>query len=449
MTFVRSYHFGQQEGEAKYGIKYRSVAWLVREHLYGAAQKECDHWHDDAGFANHHIGITMQFEQSMQSVDVTTAAHYWDYTIDAAIVSELSESIVFSDEWFGTIQPVDNEHTVEKGRWAYTPIMTNAQAWSNITNPYGLLRSPWNTDRTPFVTRSNYVLGEKNGGYSIPSCALFIRDLKGSDMGQFYSWVNGQLHGPIHIMVGGQWSANPDVLNDLETMDLSTPGILLASKFLWRQGIIRCPEYCGVDTTSEECACDINPLLRSIPAYDILNTSGLLSLSETFFASAVEDADFSYLKLLRILAHVGHAGEMFTSAAPYDPVFWPLHGMAERYLQLVRYYVDVGLLNISMAWSYEHGASASDTNVVCDWSNVSHFSLEMPTCKQGMTCPGHRISDVLPFEDILSNTDLHFYTNLEFFSMTGPFSAHLPYVYDQLTEWAECGNMYHSFLSGA
>jgi hypothetical protein len=38
----------------------------------------------------------------------------------------------------------------------------------------------------------------------------------------------------------------------------------------------------------------------------------------------------SWDPMLSMLCSVGHAGEMFTSAAPYDPLFWPLHGLADR-----------------------------------------------------------------------------------------------------------------------
>lgn len=54
------YRTSQTEGERRFGKNFRSAAWLVREHLYGAADRACDHWHDDAGFLNHHVGITMQ-----------------------------------------------------------------------------------------------------------------------------------------------------------------------------------------------------------------------------------------------------------------------------------------------------------------------------------------------------------------------------------------------------
>ena len=78
------YTVPQAEGEARWGARYRSAAWLVREHLYGAADASCDHWHDDAGMLHHHVGITWQLEQSLAAIDGGLAAHYWDYTVDAA-----------------------------------------------------------------------------------------------------------------------------------------------------------------------------------------------------------------------------------------------------------------------------------------------------------------------------------------------------------------------------
>ena len=74
----------EDEGREKYGTNFHSAAWLVREHLAGAASRECDHWHDDAGIINHHVGVTWQMENSLRAVDPTTAAHYWDYTREYA-----------------------------------------------------------------------------------------------------------------------------------------------------------------------------------------------------------------------------------------------------------------------------------------------------------------------------------------------------------------------------
>ena len=65
-ALYKLYSVSTEEGIALYGAHFRSATWLVREHLAGAASKQCDHWHDDAGVMNHHIGITWQFENSMR-----------------------------------------------------------------------------------------------------------------------------------------------------------------------------------------------------------------------------------------------------------------------------------------------------------------------------------------------------------------------------------------------
>jgi hypothetical protein len=51
------YKLSQADGVAKYGGNFQSASELVRIHLYGAASKECDHWHDDAGMLTHHVSL--------------------------------------------------------------------------------------------------------------------------------------------------------------------------------------------------------------------------------------------------------------------------------------------------------------------------------------------------------------------------------------------------------
>ena len=135
------------------------------------------------------------------------------------------------------------------------------------------------------------------------------------------------------------------------------------------------------------------------------------------------------------LCHVGHPGEMFTSAAPQDPTFWPLHGNAERYLQYMRLLDDAGLITLDDTWGYEHVSDvASDTGVVCDWSGVEGMSL--PTCVRE-TCPGHKEDDLLEFSALFED-QTQLYTNREFYELTAPDSDFLPYVYNSLSHWPGC-----------
>lgn len=50
----------------------------------------------------------------------------------------------------------------DKGRFAFVPAMANATEYSDLYNSYGLLRSPWNSDSTPFLTRHNMITGYVN-----------------------------------------------------------------------------------------------------------------------------------------------------------------------------------------------------------------------------------------------------------------------------------------------
>lgn len=436
------YNVPDEQGRRMFGEEYVSADWLVREHLYGAAQKDCDHWHDDAGIMNHHVGITWQLEKSMRLVNPDVAAHYWDYVLDASEYSEnWQQSPIFHDDWFGPASAQNASHILSTGRWAYTRVMSvrggggdgATTTFSNLTNPYGLLRSPWNTNKQPFVHRFDRVLGQLGANFVMPSCSKFTHYLtEGSTvrLADLLEALNGELHGPVHILIGGHWGLDPywDEFSQTQGQRLSMSQMLLMSKFMWRQGYVRCPETCSWDTPQSDCVCSCPPLGGdNMTAHEILNVTGVLSRNMPFGRSW---SSATYRQLLDALCRVGFPGEMFTSAAPQDPTFWPLHGNAERYLQYVRLAARRGDFDLDETWDYSHQTMiASDTGVVCDWEGVS--GLERPTCFRG-TCPGHRAEDILPFQD-------YPYTNVEFYAnITSPWSPHLTYVYDSLTYWPGC-----------
>ena len=179
----------------------------------------------------------------------------------------------------------------------------------------------------------------------------------------------------------------------------------------------------------------------------VLAEAGVWDLSSLVgLSTALAHENVSTAELLGLLCEVGHPGEMFTSAAPQDPLFWPVHGLAERFLQYARVLKRRGELDFSEAWGYFHAPSLpSDTGVVCDWSAVAPGSMERPQCARA-TCPGHRLHDVLPFDDLVlgdasanaTATADRRYTNAQFYNLIDPVSGALPYVYDTLAHWPAC-----------
>ncbi|CAN0460623.1 unnamed protein product, partial [Phaeothamnion confervicola] len=134
---------------------------------------------------------------------------YWEYTLDEYQLGkqpdEFAKSVIFDDDWFGEMSPENEFHTVTKGRWAFTPVARDA--WDKVHNPYGLLRSPWNTDPTPFVTRHDRVDGTV--GFTAVSCGSYYGCFKSSSLATMNQCLNGGTHGPIHIIIGGNWDS-PD-----------------------------------------------------------------------------------------------------------------------------------------------------------------------------------------------------------------------------------------------
>ena len=468
------YATGDDEGSRRYGADYKSADWLVREHLYGAADRACDHWHDDMGILNHHVGITWQFEKALRSVDATTAAHYWDYSADASTLGASggawAASEVFRDDWFGGASFAGADHVVDAGAWAFLRVRGGGggdddDGFSGITNPYGLLRSPWNTNKVPFLGRFREVLGNDGGGFDLPACADFVPFLNDPklSLGSVASGLNGGLHGPVHIMVGGHWGDDDARWGAYlaEDAPFSPSQVLLYSKFAWRAGFVRCPDVCAADAPQDLCRCacpdaahldqddhagalellDAMRLrARSLPFSDAFASSS--SSSDDGQPSLVDDAAYfgshniTAKDILDLVCAVGFPGELFTSAAPQDPLFWPLHGLAERFLQYARVLDANGALDLDEAWSYKHRKNvASDTGLVCDWS-ADRPDGDRPPC-EAATCPGHREDDLLPFADLFPD-QAGLLTNRQFYDLSSPIDGRLDYIYDNLDVWPGC-----------
>ena len=445
------------EGKDTYGSSYRGIEYYIRKHLYGAADRSCDHWHDDAGIMTHHVGFTLEFERNLQLINPQVSMPYWEYTIDdyeycvqsgSTTCFEFSiatESPLFTDTWFGEASGSGSGHSIRGGRWANLSVLENARNFSKITNSYGLLRSPWNTDPTPNVMRHAKV----NGGSWEPmvGCSRWDACFSSESLGDLNNCLNGGTHGPIHILIGGQWFMNHSILTDSKSPfnGIAGPHLLL-TKHMWRYGFLNCPEVCSSDTPSEHCTCSCPESVRGTSTpYEILaektplmhwvasHSQGTVFYNESnskyeIVGYSESKTEKTWSELLNALCDPGHVGEMYTSAAPYDPLFWLIHPTAERMMGWRRYMSIKGWMPLNETWGYMHSDDTSDLGRVCHWDNVS--STGLPTC-QVDTCPGHGEFDVLPFPDLIETGKMP--TNAELYEFINPLNPELPYTYDSFT----------------
>lgn len=78
-------------------------------------------------------------------------------------------------------------HTPTRGRFGYVPTMANAKEFSLLSNSYGLLRSQWNNDPTPFMTRNQMIYGFFNN-LKPSGCFEYSHALKKNT---WWVWVQG------------------------------------------------------------------------------------------------------------------------------------------------------------------------------------------------------------------------------------------------------------------
>ena len=116
------------------------------------------------GFLTQHVALSNAFEKALQAVAPRLALPYWDVTEDATLavtrhggdVAGLWSSEVWRDDWFGNATG-SAAHVVERGRFAYQTV--GRGAGGGATNPYGLLRAPWNVNKSPYLTRAHSFCG--------------------------------------------------------------------------------------------------------------------------------------------------------------------------------------------------------------------------------------------------------------------------------------------------
>ena len=383
------------------------------------------------------MAFTLEFEQSLQSINPAISNPYWEYGMDTYLYDHWSDSPIFDADWFGMSSPTNAEHKIDDGgRWDDL-LVPNGDAYTewNIhdtgsLNPYvngfGHMRSPWNNN--PFQQ-----LGRHNKTYSMtqyetmPDCSVLQSCFKSTSLADLNDCSNGQTHGPVHILIGGAWG-DGTLFEDEDITMVQKPDKLLFFKVLWRMGYTRCPDTCSYGSP---CKCAVpQQYIDEYGAETILKETNVYYALESYLKNADDEL---FLKVLRAVEDPGIAGEMFSSAAAFDPTFWPLHGQLERLLGAKRIMISQGsITDFDETWAfteYNKASGAAYLNGKCDWSNVAGSGdLTMPTCTMDVICDGHNEDDVLEFSNFLNEYEE--YTNKDFYDFIHPWSDDLPYTYD-------------------
>lgn len=426
-------------GQLLYGEKYKSKDFLNRMHLYYGGRADCDHWHKGAGFVTSHMGLTLLYEQALQSVFSQVTVPYWDFTLESTFYEPdtFRSSPVFDDTWFGDASPSNSLRAVASGRWAFTPTMSNAYGYSDVTNSYGLLKAPWNNDPTPFLTRSSELYGYTNN-LKPSGCVEYANTLTVDNWMALSKQLNAAAHGHIHELLGGAW--NHDVGQRIKSQQFPAVftfahEVLAESKELWRNSYMACPEFCSVNTPWEECkcSCDNSEAARGREPKDTLFDSGILDSVDYYDSRhhlihglvnettglpydkipgcSAQESDVLYSHIFDDLCQPGHTGDMFQATSSNDITFWVLHPTVDR------------------LWHWKR--LAQDPNFNETWDPYH-------------SCYGHNPEDLQPFANLfdLPSHDV-FYSNQEIKDLLHPMREELTYMYDDFN-WRHCNSLGYS-----
>eukprot|EP00401_Gymnodinium_catenatum_P039603 CAMPEP_0117457852 /NCGR_PEP_ID=MMETSP0784-20121206/625_1 /TAXON_ID=39447 /ORGANISM="" /LENGTH=431 /DNA_ID=CAMNT_0005251345 /DNA_START=226 /DNA_END=1518 /DNA_ORIENTATION=- len=203
------WEYNTEDGRAKYGSGFTSVETFVEEHALASNDIRCDAFHEGTGFLTRHLALQLSFETSLRAVDPSVTLPYWDFTIEGQQIKDAGEvpsymakvTPFLSNEWFGTAD--DNNHIVDS-RWAHTPMYRASDPPRAMPNSYGFLRSYWNNNPEPEITRHMYdVCGLEVDQKAIPFCDTHYAVLNTTDLFEFLVYSPAFGHGPMHVQTGG------------------------------------------------------------------------------------------------------------------------------------------------------------------------------------------------------------------------------------------------------
>lgn len=113
-----------QEGQAQFGDNFKNYAYFTSKHLDAWTENDCfplvGPFHGSNAFLTSHAAFTLELEQALQAIDPSLSQPYWDFTVDAELGLEWTNSDLFGYDYFGSISPPG--HVVNDSKYfSYLP----------------------------------------------------------------------------------------------------------------------------------------------------------------------------------------------------------------------------------------------------------------------------------------------------------------------------------------
>ena len=445
------------EGQRLYGKDFRNgMSWFARWHLGSASAM--NPWHGGPSFFPSHAMLTRYFERALQSVEPSTAAHYWDWSVDASL-DDWSASDIWTADFFGPVGR-GGDSPVVHGRWAN---VTSPQGLlGTTTNSYGILNEPYNNNRERRLTRTFELCGLPSKAFPLPGCAALasVVDNRAMDQGAQPFEVAAQInyHFELHPLLGGSWDCavnakafvdeertRGDGANATDAYVAATSAVVrdLASFVLMNfyTSKMDCPDACDANSDAAcRCSCQganldapmdgaqwyslfvkhVADVMYDIPSPEIVMPFTYELLYERDGAYEFKNLTEAQNERLyeffvkEVCAPPSFSNFASALASAGDPIFFPVHANYERVWTALR-------LDKAFDSSWNISGMAQAANVVT----------------------GYRYDDPLePFTEAYGHTREppgSFYTNREIVALFDPKLPTLPFVYEDL-DWDHCSS---------
>lgn len=262
-----------------------------------------------------------------------------------------------------------------------------------------------------------------------PTCASHYKLTHKIHSWYDFVWDIGYLpHGPVHSWIGGVGGHCDKEFDAVLTNYLSRENIIMIKtsifamvKNMWREKVIKAPEYCSVDAPSTECK-------FKCAAKGTEEFNKLVEFSETYMA--VGDVNISGFST-EVKAEIVEtlfcttpywAGDHLEAASPVEASFWPIHPTMERLLQ----YKEIAMPFKNTEWT---------GSKFCNYGSTSG-------------CRGHHPGDLTFWSTVYKDQNGSFVsshqTNEDVRKMLRPSSYKVPYIYNNF-EWSHCAEEGYHF----